>query len=105
MNEAQQKKVMRSIFGAMMVGGHFENQLQMAKELKAIYYLLETQEHLTEQERDNCLFYFFKEYAQGCSQPISDSYIRNNMIPIVKNFDSMDLVGGASLLYAAKMNI
>ena len=31
--------------------------------------------------------------------------IRNNMIPIIKNFDSMDLETGSSLLLAAKMNI
>ena len=105
MNEDQQKKVMRSIFGAMMVGGHFNNQMQMAKELKAIHYLLKEQEHLSEQERDNCLFYFFKEYAQGCKPPISDSYIINNMIPIIKDFGSMDLITGSSLLLAAKMNL
>lgn len=40
----------------MMVGGHLNNQMQMAKELKAIHYLLKEQEHLSEQERDNCLF-------------------------------------------------
>ncbi len=105
MNEDQQKKVMRSIFGAMMVGGHLNNQMQMAKELKAIHYLLKEQEHLSEQERDNCLFYFFKEYAQGCKPPISDSYIINNMIPIIKDFGSMDLITGSSLLLAAKMNL
>lgn len=56
MNETQQIKIMRSIFSAMMVGGHLNNQMQMAKELKAIHYLLKEQEHLSEQERDNCLF-------------------------------------------------
>lgn len=105
MNEVEQKKIMRSIFGVMMTGGHFKNQLQMAKELKAIYFLLETQEHLSDFERDNCLYYFFREYARGCNQLISDSYIRNNMIPVIKNFESMDLTAGASLLFAAKMNM
>ena len=97
--------MMQSIFGAMMVGGHLRNQSQMAKELKAIHYLLKTQEHLSEQECDDCLFYFFKEYIQGCSQPISDSYIKTNMIPIIKNFNSMDLLAGLSLLEAAKINM
>ena len=31
MNETQQIKIMRSIFSAMMVGGHLNNQMQMAK--------------------------------------------------------------------------
>ena len=105
MNETQQKKIMSSIFGIMMVKGHLRNQTQMAKELKAIHYLLKKQENLSDQESDNCLDYFFKEYAQGCTQPISASYIRNNMIPIIKNFDSMDLTAGASLLLAAKTNL
>lgn len=104
MNETQQKKIMSSIFGIMMVSGHLNDQFKMAKELKAIHYLLKVQENLSEQESDNCLYYFFK-YAQGCKQPISDSYIRNNMIPIIKNFDSMDLTAGASLLLAAKTNL
>ncbi len=105
MNETQQKKIMSSIFGIMMVSGHLNDQFKMAKELKAIHYLLKVQENLSEQESDNCLYYFFKEYAQGCKQPISDSYIRNNMIPIIKNFDSMDLTAGASLLLATKTNL
>lgn len=104
MDKIKQEKIMQSIFGAMMIGGHLRNQVQMAKELKAIHYLLKTQENLSEQECDNCLFYFFKEYVQGCGQPISDAYIKNNMIPIVKNFSSMDLIAGASLLNAAKNN-
>ena len=96
---------MCSIFGAMMVGGHFSNQEKMAEELKAIHYLLKEQEHLSEHDCDKCLFYFFKEYVQGCDSPIPDSYIENNMIPIVKNFETMDLLAGLSLLYAAKMNL
>lgn len=105
MNETQQKRIMLSIFGAMMFGGHFRNETQMLRELKAIHYLLKTQEHLSDQESDNCLFYFYKEYSKGCRQPLSDSYIRNMLIPNVKNFESMDLIAGASLLLAAKMNM
>lgn len=60
MDKIKQERMMQSIFGAMMVGGHLRNQSQMAKELKAIHYLLKTQEHLSEQECDDCLFYFSK---------------------------------------------
>ena len=105
MDETQQKRIMLSIFGAMMFGGHFRNESRMLRELKAIHYLLRVQEHLSDQESDNCLFYFYKEYSKGCRQPISDSYIRKILITIVKNFESMDLIAGASLLLAAKMNV
>lgn len=56
MNETQQKKIMSSIFGIMMVSGHLNDQFKMAKELKAIHYLLKVQENLSEQESDNCLY-------------------------------------------------
>ena len=92
---------MFNVFGGMMVGGHFQNQEKMASILKAIHYLLGTQENLTVQECDNCLLYFFQEYAKGCSQPLSDSFIKTNIIPIVKNFPYMDLAWGKSILMAA----
>ena len=104
MTQQQQQSLMYKIFGGMMMGGHFQNQQKMVSILKAIHHLLETQEHLSSQECDNCLLYFFREYAKGCSQPISDSYIRTNMIPIVKNYPSMDIAWGASILMAAKIN-
>jgi hypothetical protein len=95
---------MYNVFGGMMMGGHFQNQQKMASILKAIHYLLGTQEHLSPQECDNCLLYFFQEYAKGCSQPISDSYIKTTMIPVVKNYPNMDIECGMSILTAAKMN-
>lgn len=100
----EQKRLMYNVFGGMMMGGHFKNQQKMISILKAIHYLLNTQEKLTLPECDNCLFYFFEEYAKGCSQPIPDSYIRNNMIPIVKSFPQMDLQWGMSILLSAKTN-
>lgn len=105
MTTQQQKKLMYNIFGAMMTGGHFDNQQQMAKELKAIHYLLKEQEGLSEQECDNCLLYFFQEYGKGCSQPLTDSLIKENMIPIIKNFGSMDVAWGLSLITAAKIHL
>lgn len=101
----QQKRLMFNIFGGMMTGGHFTNQQQMVRELKAVHYLLGSQEKLTPTECDNCLLYFFREYAKGCSQPLSDDYIRRNLIPTVKNFRSMDLMWGASLILAAKQSL
>jgi hypothetical protein len=103
MTQQQQKTLMYDIFGGMMMGGYFHNQHKMVSVLKAIYHLLGTQEKLTPQECDNCLLYFFQEYAKGCNQPISDSYIRSNMIPIVKEYQNMDLALGVSILMAAKI--
>lgn len=105
MTELQQKCLMQNIFGMMLVNGDLNNQHRMTSLLKAIYTLLGTQENLTSQEQDNCLLYFFREYAQGCNHPIDDLYIRANMIPIVKRYPNMDLARGLSLLLAAKSHI
>ena len=94
---------MQSIFGVMMIEGYLEKQVQMAMVLKAIHYLLRTQENLSEHECDDCLLYFFREYAQGCAQPISDTYIKSKMIPVIKGFNDMNLFKGISLLQAAKI--
>lgn len=103
MTQQEQKLLMDNVFSSMMAGGYFRDQKKMASILKAIYYLLGTQENLSSQECDNCLLYFFQKYADGCSQPITDSYIRTNMIPIVKNFPTMNILG-ESILLSAKIN-
>jgi hypothetical protein len=102
MTQQEQKRLMTNVFGAMMVGGHYKDQRKMTSILKAIHHLLGTQEHLSAQECDDCLLYFFQEYAKGCSESITDSYIKANMIPIVKAYPSMDMTWGLSLLMSAK---
>lgn len=102
MTQLEQQKLMYNIFGIMMTQGHFDDEQQMIKELKAVHYLLGQQEHLTPADRDNCLLYFFREYGKGCTQPLSDTYIRQNLIPAVKHNRDMDLSWGLSLIIAAK---
>lgn len=103
MTTNEQKRLMHSIFMTMMTGGQLSNQQMMAKILKGVYVLLGSQEGLSTDECDNCLLYFFQDYSKGCSRPLPDSYIKTNMIPIVKNFGSADIAWGASLITAAKM--
>lgn len=105
MTEQQQKKLMHAVFMMMMTGGQLQNQIQMTKTLKGLHFILGQQEGLSPQECDDCLLYFFKEYAMGCSAPLSDSYIKTNMITTVKNFASMDIARAASLLITAKSNL
>lgn len=102
MNTEQQKKLMMNIFGSMMMGGHFKNQHQMTSELKAIYYLLMEREGLSPQECDDCLLYFFREYSKGCTPAISDTDIKEILVPTIKNYGRMDIISGASLIIAAK---
>ena len=104
MSLQEQKRLMNNVFGSMMMGGHFSDQRNMISILKAIHHLLGTQENLSTIECDNCLLYFFQEYAKGCSQPITDSYISTNMIPTVKSFPAMNLLLGSSILLTAKFN-
>lgn len=102
MTQQQQQSLMFNVFGGMLGGGHFSDQGKMASILKAIHHLLKTQEGLSPQECDDCLLYFFREYGKGCSQPLSDSFIRANMIPVVLGYPTMDLMWGSSILLAAK---
>lgn len=103
MTTTEQQAIMRKIFEMMMATGHFNNQDQMAKELKAIHFLLGTRFGLSADECDNCLLFFFREYSLGCATPLTDSVIRANMIPTVKNYHAMDLEAGKELLLSAQM--
>ena len=102
MNTQQQKRLMLNIFGSMMMGGHFRNPYKMTGILKGIYLLLSKSANLTTQECDNCLLYFFQEYAKGCSNPISDYDIRTIMIPSVKNYTEPDHLTALSLFMTAQ---
>lgn len=102
MTQSEQKRIMYDVFGCMMMGGHLFNERKMTTILKAIHHILHTQEKLSIPECDDCLLYFFQEYAKGCSEPISESYIRANMIPTVKNCPYMDVLTGASILSSVK---
>ena len=103
MTTNEQKRLMHGIFMTMMTGGQLSNQQTMATILKGVYDLLGSQEGLSPNECENCLLYFFQDYSKGWSSPLSDSFIRTNMIPIVKNFGSSDIAWGAALITAAKM--
>lgn len=103
MTTIEQQALMHKLFELMMASGHLNNQDQMAKELKAIYSLLATRYSLSISECDNCLLYFFRDYSLGCSSPLSDSFIRTNMIPTVKNYPAMDIDAGKELLLSASM--
>lgn len=103
MTKQQQQRLMYNVFGSMMVRGYFKDQQKMVAVLKAIHYLLGSMEGLSVQECDDCLLYFFQEYAKGCrGQSITDSYIKMNMIPVVKDFPYVDMEWGMSILIAAK---
>lgn len=96
---------MYNIFMTMMTGGHFSNEQKMVSELNGVYHLLGSQEHLTSIECDTCLLYFFREYSKGCSRPLTDDYIKRNLIPVVKNYPDFDLIGAISLMAVAKLNM
>lgn len=103
MTTSEQQALMHKLFELMMASGHLNNQDQMAKELKAIHSLLSTRYSLSISECDNCLLYFFRDYSLGCSSPLSDSFIRTNMIPTIKNYPAMDIDAGKELLLSASM--
>ena len=103
MTTSEQQALMHKLFELMMASGHLNNQDQMAKELKAIHSLLSTRYSLSISECDSCLLYFFRDYSLGCSSSLSDSFIRTNMIPTIKNYPAMDIDAGKELLLSASM--
>lgn len=89
----------------MMVNGMFKNQIQMMTALKSVVFVPETMSDISTSEKDSCLLYFFQEYSQGCSSPLSESYIRSSMIPMVYQHGKVDLASGSSIVIVAKNNI
>lgn len=105
MDSNKQKKFMRAVFMYMMTKGMFNNQTQMVTALKSVVTILETQGEISSREKDDCLLYFFQEYAQGCPTPLTDSYIKSSMIPIVYQHGKIDIPLGSSIIFVAKNNI
>ena len=100
MSTSEQKKVMYGVFMFMMSNGYFDNQQLMATALKSVIHILGNAHGLTKTEQDNCLVYFFEHYAQGCSQPMPESYIRSSLIPVVNNWNTINITVGADILDA-----
>lgn len=96
---------MHAVFMYMMTNGMLRNQMQMASALKSIVSILETTGEISSSEKDECLLCFFQEYSQGCSSPLSDSYIKNSIIPVVYQHGKLDLALGSSIILIAKNNI
>lgn len=105
MDSSKQKRFMHAVFMYMMTKGMLSNQMQMVTALKSVVSILETQGEITSREKDECLLYFFQEYSQGCSSPLSDSYIKSSMIPVVYQHGKIDLALGSSIVIVAKNNI
>lgn len=96
---------MHGVFMFMMCNGYFENQQQMATALKSVIHILGNAHGLSKTELNNCLVYFFEEYAQGCSQPMSESYIRSSLIPVVNNWKTINITMGTDILDVVFDNI
>ena len=103
MTTSEKKKILYGIFGIMVSKGIMNNQHDMTSRLKGVLKSLKTIHGLTDQECDECLLYFFREYAQGCSVPIDDVMIKTQFVPIVKNYPHLskdDILWGASMIVA-----
>jgi hypothetical protein len=103
MDESRQKKFMLGVFEYMRSSGIFNNQMKMASGLRSTMYILQVKENLTKKELDNCLVYFFKDYSLGCSAPLSESEIRNNLIPNVYKYGKLDFALGGTICQMADL--
>ena len=102
MTTKEKQDLMYNLFGIMLTKGIMQDQHNMTSKLKSICKALTTLHNLTDQECDECLLYFFREYAKGCRGQISDSIIQTQFIPTVKNYPSTydDFLWAASMITA-----
>lgn len=105
MDIQSQKKLMHACFMYMMANRILSSEQTMLTALKSITYILGNTHHLTQVEQDNCLIYFFNDYSQGCSSPISESYMRNTLIPAIKTHGIVDIPLAGTIIGIALENI
>lgn len=103
MTKAELSELRNYVFLTMLREGTLRNQNKMVAQLKGVYMVLNSHKNLSERECDDFLFSFFKEYEKGCNSQIPESYIRNYMIPVVKNCTTMDIAWGASAVLTTEM--
>lgn len=84
-----QKSLMHEAFMYMMVNGTLKKR--MVTTLKPDVFFLEKLGDISISEKDDRLPYFFQEHSQGCSFPLSESYIRSSMIPVVYQHGKVNL--------------
>lgn len=106
MNTAKQLHFMRSLFMFMMTNNMLSNHRLMATALKSVVHVLSETNLIHGYEKDECLLYFFREYACGCTPKPSDSEIRASMIPVVHQHGEINIDLGTKLISVVtdKMN-
>ena len=105
MTTSEKQNLMYSLFGIMVSKGIMRDQQDMTSKLKGICKALTIAHGLTEKESEECLLYFFREYAKGCSVPITDTMIKSQFIPTVRNYPFMskdDFLWGESMIIACQ---
>ena len=91
MNTATQQRFMRSLFMFMMTNNMLNNHRLMATALKSVVHVLSETNLINGNDKDECLLYFFREYACGCTPKPSDSEIRASMIPVVHQHGEINI--------------
>lgn len=98
MNTEKQQHFMRSLFMFMMTNSMLSNHRLMATTLKSVVHVLSETNLIRGYEKDECLLYFFREYACGCTPKPSDSEIRTSMIPVVHQYGEINIDLGTELI-------
>lgn len=98
MNTSKQQHFMRSLFMFMMTNNMLSDHRLMSTALKSVVHILSEKNLIHGYEKDECLLYFFREYAYGCTPKPSDSEIRTSMIPVVHQQGEINTDLGADLI-------
>jgi len=69
--------------------------------LKGVVTILADQDNLTQTDKEACLMYFWLDYNNGVSVPMSNEYIKQTLIPAVLNHPNIDLARAMTIVFTA----
>lgn len=86
------------VFMYMMANKLLSNQTAILLCLKSVSYVLQTAHGASQSDIESGIIRFCQEYNMGCGNQMSDSYIRNTIVPAVLNYPKVNINVGTEVL-------
>lgn len=98
--DADLKHLMHNCFMYMLNANLLKSQDTLFLSLKSLMFTLEQTEGLSREEQIKCLTYFFCDYNKGCTPPMTNSQIKDIVIPAIFSYRKVDMSLSISILSA-----
>jgi hypothetical protein len=105
MEKEKLKNLMHACFMYLLSDGSLSSEKKTFNALRSILEAMVIHDNLSEDDYEECIVYFYEDYSKGCNSPIPETYVRETLVPAIKNYGHPDLLLGASILFIAKSNI